>query len=126
MIRLRNAGSDFTDAVYLDEMKIEVCDTLDVLTTSLVNIGANDLKIRLFPNPLELGQLLQLELQQPQNDLEIYINDIIGTLIQKINLQNVEANTLVTLPVNLTEPGIYIVSVKASAGIYSEKITVLK
>ncbi len=126
VLRLRCEGTDFTDAIYLDEMKIEVCDTLDVLTTLLPSDLESAVQVQVFPNPIQENQLLQVQFNQAQIDLEIFVTDIIGSLIHQVNLPNIEANNPKSLPIKIKEAGIYIITIKGDNAIYAKKISVIK
>lgn len=93
-------------------------DTLCANISSSVNVrnlGADGPIAKLYPNPAQ--QHLMLELNQPVSDGWIYIYDVVGKLMQSINLEAYLGNTELNIDLTTLADGVYNLQLNTSKGV---------
>lgn len=83
-------------------------------TVNVQNLGADGPIAKLYPNPAQ--QNLMLELNQPVTDGWIYIYDVVGKLMQSINLEAYLGNKKLNLDLSTLADGVYNLQLNTSKG----------
>jgi len=83
-------------------------------------------RIRLFPNPMNLGESVQLKLYNiTESNLLVVVRDGRGREIYSKTVATVENGEVINLPIGLNTPkGIYLVTVFLESEIHNEKLIV--
>ena len=91
-------------------------DTANACTTAGINNLNENAFVRIFPNPVQ--SVLQVNLDNLENNTNIELYDINGSLIYRIN----EATLINNIPVQSLASGNYILKVTSPSGVVTKKI----
>ncbi len=98
--------------------------TKNVLTQNCAGIGENNLssQVSIYPNPVN-GQL-SISIKGRESHLVLTISDIKGVLKYTETLENIPAEFVKKLDVTKFSRGVYVLTLKNSNGVYTEKLIV--
>lgn len=98
--------------------------TKNVLVLNCTGIGESSLtaKVSLYPNPVS-GQL-SISIRGAESQLLLTISDVKGQVRYSERLDNIPAEFIKKLDMSLFAKGVYIVKLKSSDGVYTEKLIV--
>jgi len=98
---------------YIDDVSV-----IDVAEISVNELGIKNAELRMYPNPA--CEVLTIEFENPTQQAEIYILDLLGNEIRREKM----VNTKLQIDLSKIETGVYFVSAKTDAGVERKRFIV--
>ena len=128
MIRFRCDASSNADKIYIDDILIEGCGLISNFNRDHLNSAFKsgfNTGVSLFPNPLLVGDVLTVKVENPGNSVEMQIYHIDGRKVQHFQFDVITAPFFTWDQSNL-ESGTYFVVIKTEFDRYIEKMVILR